>query len=121
MEVVAVSFFFAFLAFFLALALVFHSRTLYFVSGVMLILFGYLMLTYGLTETTMSTQTQNLTYSLNETTNVTSLTSTSTGYIYVEDKNDYTAGFGTISILLGLAFAISPIISEASGGKTTLI
>jgi hypothetical protein len=121
MEVVAVSFFFAFLAFFLALALVFHSRTLYFVSGVMLILFGYLMLSYGLTETTMSTQTQNLTYTLNESTNVTSLTSTSTGYIYVEDKNDYTNGFGTIAILLGLLFAISPIISEASGGRTNVI
>jgi len=56
-----------------------------------------------------------------ESTNVTQLTSTSTGYTYVEDKNDYTNGFGTIAILLGLLFAISPIISEASGGRTNVI
>lgn len=89
-----------------------------------MVLWGYLLLTYGLTETTMlsKTSTQNLIYFLNTTTNTTQVSSINTveTYAYVQDQNDYTRGFGTAGILLGLAFAIIPELSALSGGRISL-
>jgi cytochrome c biogenesis protein CcdA len=124
MEVLAISFFFVFTLSFIVLALNYHSRWLYFFSGMLLILWGYLLLTSGLTETTMQgkTNTQTFTNFFNTSTNTSVITSIATteAYTYVQDKNDYTNGFGVAGILLGIAFAIVPVLSEISGGRVSL-
>lgn len=124
MEVLAISFFFVFCLSFIVLSLAYHSRWLYFASGIMLLFWGYMLITQGLTENTMlgKTSTQTLYYSLNVTTNVTSVSSIATteNYTNVSDRNDYTTGFGWIGVGLGLAFAIIPELSALSGGKIQL-
>lgn len=125
MDVLVLSFFFLFVLVFIVLAMAFRSRTLYFISGGMLLLWGYLLLINGVTETSVLGRTvaQTFVNEYNETTNTTSIASIATteNVTHVLDKNDYTNGYGTIAIILGVVFAIVPILQEASGGKITLI
>jgi len=121
MEILVISFFFVFIMFFTVLSITFRSEPLYFISGSALILLAYLLLTYGITGNNMSGKSENQTmsYSFNGTTNTTQLSSVSTaaGYSYDTVKNDYTNGFGTISLVLGMVFIATPILNRISGGK----
>jgi hypothetical protein len=125
MEVLAISFFFIFVVVFFILALIYNSRTLYFIAGSLFMLWGYMLLIYGVTETTIigKTATQDFTYSLNTSTNLSQVSNIATveNYTNVQTQNGFTQGFGTVSILLGLLFAIVPILSEASGGKIKIV
>ena len=125
MEVLALSFFFIFVVVFFILALIYNSRTLYFIAGSLFVLWGYMLLIYGITETTVvgKTSTQTFDYILNISTNLTQVSSITTleNYTNVQTQNGFTQGFGTVSILLGLLFAVVPILSEASGGKVKIV
>jgi hypothetical protein len=125
MEVLGLSFIFIVISFFIVLAFAFKSRTLYFASGIMLIIFGYLLLSYGMTDSNAAgkNETQVMAYLYNSTSNTTKLANTTTtaSYAYNTIKNDYTNAYGTMSLILGLAIAIVPILQEASGGRITLV
>jgi hypothetical protein len=84
-----------------------------------------MLLTYGITGNNVSGKSENQTmsYIFNDTTNTTQLSSTSiaTGYVYDTVKNDYTNGFGTISLGLSIAFLLTPIVSRWTKGKVKIL
>lgn len=125
MEILAILFFFIFIMFFTVLALTFRSETLFIICGFSLIVFAYMLLTYGITGNNVSGKSENQTmsYIFNDTTNTTQLSSTSiaTGYVYDTVKNDYTNGFGTISLGLSIAFLLTPIVSRWTKGKVKIL
>ncbi len=116
MEVLAISFFFIFSLSVLMLGVMRHSTNLHIIAGLMFLLLGYLLWQYGITETTLlgKIATQNFTYTLNESTNISSISSITTteNYTNVLAVNDYTTGYGTISILLGVLLVVIPVIQS---------
>jgi hypothetical protein len=84
-----------------------------------------MLLTYGITGNNMSGKSENhtMSYAYNATTNTTQLSSDSvtTAYIYDTTKNDYTNGFGTISIGVSIAFLLTPIVSRWTKEKVKIL